>query len=117
MTTKEKIDIDIVRIRILRDFESKFLECRELWFENVLDRILKKHLKPLQGQPTYEQWFERWKQLWYKEWWRARGEELTEDKLKTIDEVISYIWQKEWREESEDYYRKHFWLKLKYKLD
>lgn len=72
-------------------------------------------LKSLKEQPTYEQWYERWKQVGYKEWWRARGEELTEDKLKTIDEVISYIWQNEWREDSEDYYREHFWLKLKYK--
>lgn len=45
MTTKEKIDIDIIRIRILKDFERKFLECREIWFEKVLDWILRKHLQ------------------------------------------------------------------------
>lgn len=44
-------------------------------------------------------------------------QEPIEDRIKTIDEVISYIWQNEWREDSEDYYREHFWLKLKYKLD
>lgn len=29
-------------------------------------------------------------------------------------EAISYIWQDQWREESEDIYRKHFWLPTLY---
>ena len=29
-------------------------------------------------------------------------------------EAISYIWQDQWREESEDMYRKHFWLPTLY---
>lgn len=40
---------------------------------------------------------------------------IKEVEKKIIDKVISFIGKKEWWEESEDYYRKHFWLKEKYR--
>ena len=99
-------------IEWLKDYEDD-TGVIEIW-SNQLILLLKEYLQ----EPilTYEQWFERWKQVGYKEWRRARSKEDTAaDRLKIIEEVIWYIWQNEWREDSEDYYRKHFWLKLKYK--
>lgn len=81
MTTKEKIDIDIIRIRILKDFERKFLECREIWFEKVLDWILRKHLQEpteereieikevWENQMTFTNVFDCPKCWWHIYWW------------------------------------------------
>lgn len=68
MTTKEKIDIDIIRIRILKDFERKFLECREIWFEKVLDWILRKHLQ----EPTEEREVEIKQREWENLYWKYK---------------------------------------------
>ena len=99
---------------------------REQWYtiityEEAKDLWLLGETK--QEIPSYD-WIDNlYKKLFWEIWWMTKENfrELIEKHLpqeRTYEqwllEAISYIWQDQWREESEDIYRKHFWLPTLY---
>jgi len=83
-TIPEKVYYDIVRKINLCSFETQKGTSVKI---SVVQDVLEKYFENITQERTYKQW---------------------------LLEAISYIWQDQWREESEDMYRKHFWLPTLY---